>query len=64
MFGFTRVKMVASVGGRHVAGRKYWLPKAEADKYIIRRYAEGKLSRVFSEDEKAELRSNMQSLSV
>lgn len=64
MFGFTRVKMLASVGGQHVAGRKYWLPKMEADKYVIRGYASGKLSRHYTQPEMAELRANNTTIQI
>jgi hypothetical protein len=59
LFGRSRVLMLASVGN-HVAGRKYWLPKLLADKWIVRGYAEGKLSKEYQPQDVAALKSNVQ----
>ncbi len=58
-----RVVMIASVD-QHVAGEKYDLPIEVADRFIIRGYAEGNLSREFSEDEIVALKGNGQTVSV
>jgi hypothetical protein len=54
-----RVRMIASVDS-HVAGEQYDLPLEIADRYIVRGYAEGNLSREFSDDEMLALRGNPQ----
>jgi hypothetical protein len=57
------VKMINSVG-EHVAGEKVKLPPEEADRFIILGYAEGELSREFSEEERAAFQSRTQEVSV
>ena len=54
-----RVSMLVSVGS-HVAGREYRLSADLADSYIIKGYAEGVLSRDFSNDELNALRGQVQ----
>lgn len=53
-----RVRMIASVDAAHVAGEQYDLPVDLADRYIARGYAEGVLSRAYSEDELVALKGN------
>ena len=48
--GTTRVSMLKSVD-QHVAGQKYDLPKELSDRYVLRGYAEGDLSREYSDQE-------------
>lgn len=55
----SRVRMRLSVGD-HVAGEQYDLPLEVADRYIVRGYAQGDLSREFSAEEIADLRGNPQ----
>jgi hypothetical protein len=57
------VLMVNSVGER-VAGTKVKLPLEEADRFILMGYAEGDLSREFSDEERAAFRSETQEVSV
>lgn len=59
----TRVLMHASVGD-FVSGEQYDVPVSLADQWIARGYAEGDMSRSFSEDELAALRSNVQVVTV
>ena len=54
-----RVLMIASVGN-HVAMRQYRLSSALADSFIVKGYAEGVLSRAFSDDELNALRGQVQ----
>lgn len=56
--GKNRVHMVASVGTDHVAGNSYDLDGFVADLYIARGYATGEYSRVMTDDEIRELRSD------
>jgi len=58
-----RVRMIVSVGD-HVAGEQYDLPVTLADRYVVRGYAEGALSRMYSEDEMTLLRGNPQVVSL
>ncbi len=58
-----RVHMIVSVEDL-IAGNKYDLVAHEADKLIARGYAEGELSRPFSEDELAALRANQQTVVI
>ncbi len=41
--------------GGFVAGQEYDLPKAKADELIVKGYAEGNLSREFSDDERGQI---------
>ena len=55
----SRVLMIVSVGS-YEAGKRYRLPVALADSYIVKGYAEGDLSRVFTDDELNTLRGQVQ----
>lgn len=55
----TRVKMLVSVDS-HVAGEQYDLPKELSDRYIIRGYAEGDLSRPYDAEERQAMAVNSQ----
>ena len=55
-----KVLMLVSVGGDLVAGRTYKVIAEQADELIVKEYAEGELSRPFSDEERAVMRSNMQ----
>ena len=57
------VRMINSVG-EHVAGEKVKLPPEEADRFIILGYAEGDLSREFSEEERAAFSERRQEVSI
>jgi hypothetical protein len=59
----TRVSMRVSVD-EYIAGEAYDIPVALADRFIVRGYADGALSRAFSDDEVAALRSNVQVVTV
>jgi len=50
----TLVRMINSVG-EHPAGEEVELPDEIADLYIIKGYADGKLSADYSESERAEI---------
>lgn len=52
----SRVRMLVSVGGDHVAGEQYDLPVSIADRYVALGYAAGELSRAYTPDELASLR--------
>ena len=52
--------MLVSVGGDYVAGLSYRVPKQEADALILKGYAEGELSRPYSDEEVSSLRSTQQ----
>lgn len=58
-----RVRMLASVGD-HVAGEQYDVPVEIADQWIARGYAEGRMSRDYSEDELQALRQTVQTISI
>lgn len=47
----SEVTMTVSVGGDLVAGESYQLPIGEADRLILKGYAEGELSRQYTDDE-------------
>jgi hypothetical protein len=59
----TRVHMLASVDA-FVAGEQYDIPVGLADRFIVRGYAEGQLSRDFSDSEIHELSVNAQTVGV
>lgn len=59
----SRVHMVASVD-QYVAGEQYDIPVGLADRFIVRGYAEGRLSREFSESEIHALSVNAQTVGV
>ena len=64
----TRIKMINSVhgyfkDGSHynlTAGERYWVDSDKADEFIVKRYAEGILSRSYSDDEVASIRASIQ----
>lgn len=69
----TSVLMLRDVGGKFEdgvhrwslsAGQKYWLDAEKADEFIIKGYAQGNLSRDYSEDEMAFIRSSMQTITL
>jgi len=57
------VRMRNSVG-EHVAGEEVELDDEQADRFILLGYAEGELSREYSDDERDELRSSHQEVNV
>src|SRR4030095_10200366 len=59
----TEVTMINSVG-EHVAGTKVKLDPETADRFILRGYAEGALSREYSEDERAAIQGESQRVNV
>lgn len=59
----SRVRMIASVD-QYVAGEQYDLPVEVSDRFIVRGYAEGRLSRDFSESEIHALSVNSQTVGV
>lgn len=58
-----RVRMILSVG-ELPAGEQFDLPVEVADRFIIRGYAEGQLSREYSPEEKTALHQNHQVVGV
>jgi hypothetical protein len=64
----TQVKMLNSVFGRNpdgssyecVAGEEVYIDQDQADEFILKGYADGQLSRNFSDDEVAQIKSNVQ----
>jgi len=69
----TKIKMLTSVHGRFqpvrgqpqqrydlVAGKSYWVDQEKADEFIVKGYAEGILSRAYSDDEVAAIRATIQ----
>jgi hypothetical protein len=59
----SRVLMVLSVD-QFAAGESYDIPAPVADRFIIRGYAQGQLSREYSPEERAALHSNHQVVNV
>lgn len=57
------VKMINSVGER-VAGMPYVLDDEEADRFILLGYAEGELSRAYTEEEQEQARSSVQTVTA
>jgi hypothetical protein len=57
------VKMINSVG-EHAAGTTVRLTKEEADRFILLGYAEGTLSREYTDEERAAARADIQEVSV
>ena len=57
------VLMINSVG-EHVAGTKVKLPPEEADRFILMGYADGELSREFSDEEREAFQARTQEVSV
>lgn len=61
MFRKRKIRMTKSVGS-FVAGSKVKLDVADADEMILKGYAEGGLSRPYSEEEAAALRGPIQTV--
>jgi hypothetical protein len=59
----TPVRMVNSVG-EHIAGEEYDLDTETADRFILLGYAEGAVSRPYSDDELAALAATRQVVSA
>jgi len=59
----TRVHMLVSVDN-HVAGESYDLPLELADRYILRKYAAGELSRPYDQEELHSMLVNSQVVGV
>jgi len=59
----TEVLMINSVG-EYVAGTKVKLPPDEADSFILKGYADGPLSREFSDEEREAHRAVTQEVTV
>jgi hypothetical protein len=59
----TLVQMIHSVG-EHAAGEQVELPDEQADRFIVCGYAQGELSRDYSDDELATLTEGHQEVSV
>jgi len=57
------ITMINSVG-EHVAGEKIQVSAEIADRYILRGYAEGTLSREYSDEEKAAVHADHQEVTV
>ncbi len=57
------VRMLNSVG-EHVAGQQYEFEDELADRFILLGYADGRLSRDYSVDERNELQAGHQEVSV
>lgn len=57
------VKMIHSVGD-YVAGESYEIPDDEADRFVILGYAEGSLSREFTDEERQSLAATNQAVTV
>jgi len=63
-----KIKMHQSIHGRFKdgkhydleAGKSYWVDQEKADEFIVKNYASGILSRPYSDDEMANIRSNIQ----
>lgn len=58
-----RVRMINSVD-EYVAGEQYDLPSDLADRFILRGYASGELSRNYSVDERAAMSANHQEVRI
>jgi hypothetical protein len=64
----TKIRMVNSVHGKFkdgvhynmVAGKSYWVDSEKADEFIVKGYAEGNLSRKYSDDEVAAILAGIQ----
>jgi len=57
------VRMIHSVG-EHVAGTEVELDDEQADRYVVLGYAEGELSREFTNEEREALLATRQEVSV
>lgn len=69
----TRITTVQTISGKFKdpryrynleAGKSYWVDEDVADLFIVKGYATGKLSREYSDDERAMIRANVQSISM
>jgi hypothetical protein len=68
----TKIKMLSTVHGKFkdgnhfelIGGGDYWVDEPVADEYIVKGYATGKLSRNYSDDEQAQIRANVQAISM
>lgn len=60
----TLVRMIVSVDDEYVAGEEYELDEETADRFIVLGYAEGELSREYTEEERQELRASSQGVSL
>ena len=58
-----QVRMINSVGD-YVAGESYEIPDEEADRFVILGYAEGVLTREYSETEIADMQGTHQAVSL
>ena len=56
------VQMINSVG-EYVAGESYEIPDDEADRFVMLGYADGTLTREYSEHEIADMRGTHQAVS-
>lgn len=59
----TKVRMIHSVG-EHVAGEEVELSEEEANRFIVLGYAEGELSREFSDDDREAILATRQEVNV
>lgn len=59
----SRVQMILSVD-EFVAGEQYDIPVEVADRFIVRGYAEGQLSREYSAEETNLMHSNSQTVQI
>jgi hypothetical protein len=57
------VRMINSVGER-IAGMPYVLDEEEADRFILLGYAEGELSRDYTDEEREVVRATVQEVSA
>jgi hypothetical protein len=69
----TRIHMLRDVSGKFkdpkyrwqlTANEDYWVDEDVADQFIVKGYAQGQLSRTYSEDEVTNIRSNVQNISL
>jgi hypothetical protein len=68
----TKIKMKNSVHGYFKDGshysldatKYYWVDQAKADEFIVKGYAEGQLSRTYSDDEVAAIRASITVISL
>jgi hypothetical protein len=58
-----KVRMINSVD-EYVAGEEYDLDDETSDRFIVRGYAEGDLSRVYTDEERQQLGGDGQAVSV
>jgi len=68
----TKIRMINSVHGYFRDGSHYnltageykWVDEVKADEFIVKGYAEGRLSRPYSDDEIAAIRASIQVISL